>query len=103
MGGPQVYSFKDLMKFILKTTSRKCLLINIPFSIAKFMAFFLERRSIAMLFKPLTGDTEPILTRDQVILMQGNSMQPNDLVSLVTNPTSIESIVPQYLEAYKKC
>lgn len=97
IGGPEIYSFKDLLKFILKTTNRKCLLVNIPFPIAKFMAFFLEIKVIAVLFKPLTGDTEPMMTRDQVILMQGNSIQPNDLVSLVTNPSSIKNIVPQYL------
>lgn len=102
VGGPEIYSFKDLLKFILKTTNRKCLLINIPFSVAKFMALFLERKVIAVLFKPLTGDTEPMMTRDQVILMQGNSIQPNDLISLVTNPSSIKNIVPLYLNIYKK-
>ncbi len=31
IGGPKVYSFKSLLKFILNVTNRKCLLVNVSF------------------------------------------------------------------------
>ncbi|MDR2831931.1 MAG: complex I NDUFA9 subunit family protein [Rickettsiales bacterium] len=103
IGGPKVYSFKSLLKFILNVTNRKCLLINVSFPMAKLIAFFLESKIISMLLKPITGDTSPMLTRDQVRVMMSSSIEKStDLETIKIRPLSIENIVPEYLKIYRK-
>lgn len=103
LGGPKVYSFKSLLKFILNVTNRKCLLVNISFPMAKLIAFFLENRIISMLLKPITGDISPMLTQDQVKVMMNSSLEKStDLETIKILPLSIENIVPEYLKIYRK-
>ena len=42
LGGPKVYSFKELMELVLYVTERKRILIPIPTAIASFQALFLQ-------------------------------------------------------------
>ncbi|MDG7056287.1 MAG: complex I NDUFA9 subunit family protein [Wolbachia endosymbiont of Meromenopon meropis] len=103
IGGHKIYSFKSLLEFILKITNRKCLLVNISFSMAKLIAFFLERRIISILLKPITGNTNPILTRDQVKTMMSSSIEKStDIEIIKINPLSMETFIPKYLKIYKK-
>ena len=87
LGGPSVYSMKEIYKIILHTTQRKRLMINMPFWFMKLNAFFLE-----LLPKPL-------LTRDQVELLKYDNLvsQKNALETFDIKPTSLEAIVPFYL------
>ncbi|MDM8335248.1 complex I NDUFA9 subunit family protein [Wolbachia pipientis] len=103
IGGPKVYSFRSLLRFILNVTNRKCLLVNVSFPMAKLIAFFLESRVVSMLLKPITCSTSPILTRDQVRVMMSSSIEKStDLETIKIRPLSIENIVPGYLKVYKK-
>ncbi|MDD9331633.1 MAG: complex I NDUFA9 subunit family protein [Wolbachia sp.] len=103
VGGPKVYSFKSLLKFILNITNRKCLLVNISFPVAKLIAFFLESKIISMLLKPITGNTSPMLTRDQVMMMMNSHIEKStDLETIKIRPLSIENMVPEYLKIYRK-
>ncbi|NSM56445.1 complex I NDUFA9 subunit family protein [Wolbachia endosymbiont of Atemnus politus] len=103
VGGPKVYSFKSLLKFILNVTNRKCLLVNVSFPMAKLIAFFLENRITSMLLKPITGDASPMLTRDQVrVMMSSSTEKSTDLETIKIRPLSIENVVPEYLKVYRK-
>ncbi|MGL9725312.1 MAG: complex I NDUFA9 subunit family protein [Wolbachia sp.] len=103
IGGPKIYSFKSLLKFILNVTNRKCLLVNVSFPMAKLMAFFLESRIISVLLKPITGDTNPVLTRDQIKVMMSSSIEKStDLEMMKIRPLAIENVVPEYLKIYRK-
>ncbi|QIT36624.1 complex I NDUFA9 subunit family protein [Wolbachia endosymbiont of Brugia pahangi] len=103
IGGPKIYSFKSLLRFILNVTNRKCLLVNVSFPMAKLIAFFLERRIISILLKPITGDISPMLTRDQVRVMMSSSIEKStDFEAIKIRPLSIENVVPEYLKVYKK-
>lgn len=62
LGGPTVYSFRQILQRILKVTDRKRVMISIPWTIAKIMGFFAE-------FTP-----KPPLTRDQVRLLKHNNI-----------------------------
>ena len=42
LGGPEVYSFKQLMEYLLKTIHRRRLLLPLPFPLAKAMATFAQ-------------------------------------------------------------
>ncbi|NUY39393.1 NAD-dependent epimerase/dehydratase family protein [Wolbachia endosymbiont of Litomosoides brasiliensis] len=103
IGGPKVYSFKSLLKFILNVTNRRCLLINVSFPMAKLIAFFLESKIISILLKPITGDINPVLTRDQVRVMGSRLIEKStDLETIKIRPLSIENVVPEYLKVYRK-
>ena len=92
LGGPQIYTFAELMRYMLKVIGRRRLLPSVPFGLAKFQARFLELLP------------EPPLTRDQVELLQvDNVADPGmpGLQALGITPTPIELIVPQYLARYR--
>ncbi|MDB1135285.1 complex I NDUFA9 subunit family protein [Candidatus Anaplasma sp. TIGMIC] len=98
--GPHVYSFKELMEFILESTCRKKTLLPIPFFIAKSCAFLLERKLVSLLTHPVTGNNEPIVTRDQIELMKYDIIA-KDNANTVKGSGTIEHIVPEYLAVYR--
>ena len=93
LGGPTVYSFKELMQILLKEIKRKRLLVSIPFRLAKFQAKFLQ-----LLPKPL-------LTEDQVEILKYENVltgQYPTLRDLKINSTTIESVLPKYIYRFRK-
>jgi NADH dehydrogenase len=92
LGGPRVYTFKEIMELLLKETGRKRLLVPVPFAVAKIEAWFLE-------LWPL-----PILTRDQVkLLTRDNVVTDNALTlkDLGIEPTPADGILPTYLARFR--
>ena len=93
LGGPTVYSFKQLMELVLSATDRRCLLLPIPFWVAYIETLFLE-----LLPKPL-------LTRDQVTLLQTDNVLSGTAPTLLTlgiMPTAAELIVQTYLDRFRR-
>ncbi len=93
LGGPSIYSFEEIMAYILKITGQKACLCNIPTSLASAGAMFAE-------WLPT-----PPLTRDQVRLLQyDNVVSPTSpgLEDLKIKPTAVEAIVPEYLHRYRR-
>jgi uncharacterized protein YbjT (DUF2867 family) len=93
LGGPAVYTFKDLMRFILRETGRKRLLIPMPFFIASLNAFFLQMPAMLL-------PVAPVITMDQVrLLMTDNVVSGGALTfsDLGIEPQAVEAIVPGYL------
>jgi NADH dehydrogenase len=96
-GGPDVYSFKELMEFILATVERRRLLLPIPFGVMKAQAAILQ-------FLP-----KPPITPDQVELLRYDNVVSEDarrdgrtLEGTGITPESIEAIVPTYLWRFRK-
>jgi NADH dehydrogenase len=93
LGGPHIYTFKELMELMLQETGRKRFLLPVPFTLASFGAWFTE-------FLP-----KPPLTRDQVKLLRGDNVVSDDalgLTALGIAPTSCEVILPTYLARYRR-
>lgn len=93
LGGPQVYTFRQLLEYILLLVGKNRRLISLPFGLAAFMGGFAE-------WLPT-----PPLTRDQVKLLKYNNTVNPDLKSfskLGIIPTAVELIVPEYLSIYHK-
>jgi uncharacterized protein YbjT (DUF2867 family) len=92
LGGPTVYSFRQLLEIILQQTGRKRLLAPLPFGLASFQAFFLQ-----LLPKPpLTPDQVRLLRRDNVVTDGART-----LADLGITPNSVEAEVPAYLWRYR--
>ena len=92
-GGPDIFSFKELLQILLKTINRKRVLIYIPRKIALLMAKF---------FQVLPN---PLLTEDQIKLLDNNNIVLNTNYTfryLDINPVSLELILPEYLKRFKK-
>lgn len=93
LGGPKVYSFKELLEFILSQTGRKRLLMPVPSFLASIQAFFLELPSFILPLRPL-------LTVDQVKLLKSDNVVQSGaftLDDLAITPSSVEAVVPGYI------
>ncbi|WP_028793393.1 complex I NDUFA9 subunit family protein [Thalassobaculum salexigens] len=92
LGGPEIYSFRELMEMVLKETNRKAKLVNLPFWAASIQAAFLELLP------------SPMLTRDQVELLKSDNVVAADaktLADLGVKATPVEVIVPTYLDKFR--
>lgn len=93
LGGPQIYSFRQLLELLLTVIGRKRLLVPVPFWLATANAFFLE-------FFPV-----PPLTRDQVRLLRRDNVVTEGVAGftdLGISPTGPEVILPTYLSRYRR-
>ncbi len=92
LGGPSIYSFKELLQMILRETGRKRLLVPLPFALASLKAAFLQLLP------------NPVLTMDQVkLLKKDNVVAPTaaGLADLGITPTSVEAVIPSYLWRFR--
>ncbi len=92
LGGPRVYSFKQVMELLLKETGRSRLLVPIPFALASFWAWFLEKMP------------SPLLTRDQVTSLKTDNVVSGDLPGfkeLGITPLAAEAVLPTYLHRFR--
>jgi len=97
LGGPETYTFKELLEFVLTTIDRKRLLLPLPWFVANAMGFAGEV-SGAIPF------VTPFLTRDQVTLLKTDNIVPEGMKSaedLSLELETIEAIVPDYLARYR--
>jgi uncharacterized protein YbjT (DUF2867 family) len=96
-GGPDVYTFKELMEFVLATVERRRLLLPMPFGLMKFQAAFLQ----FLPKPPITPDQVELLKRDNVVSEEAKR-DGRTLEGIGILPDSIEAIVPSYLWRFRK-
>lgn len=92
LGGPQIYSFRQLLAYLLTVIRRKRWLLPLPWSIATLQAALLQLLP------------HPLLTVDQVRLLRtDNIVAPNalGLKALELTPTALELIAPGYLARHR--
>jgi len=92
LGGPHIYSFAELMRFILKATERRRMLVSVPFSVMAIPAFFAG----LLPNPPVTSDQLKLLKTDNICTKSAPG-----LAELGITPTAIEAIVPEYLAAFR--
>lgn len=93
LGGAQVYSFKQILEYILSVTGKARRFIPIPFGLASIIGRIGE-------YLPT-----PPLTRDQIKLLKyDNTVNPTlkSFKHLGITPTAVELIVPEYLSIFSK-
>jgi len=92
LGGPEIYSFKELMQILLREIKKNRFLISIPFNFAKIQAYFLQLMP------------NPILTVDQVNLLKYNNVISGEypvLKDLGVEGKTIQSILPKYIYRFR--
>ena len=92
LGGPRVFSFKEMMELMLAVVGRRRLLVPWPFAIAEIQAWFLELYPV------------PLLTRDQLRLLKRDNVVSAGALTLADlgiDATAAEAILPTYLHVYR--
>ena len=92
LGGPEVWTLRELIEFVLSTTDQPRLLVPIPTAFAKLPASLLQFLPEA----PLTPDLVELLTRDNVVSRKAER-EGRTFAALGIDPASIETVVPTYL------
>ncbi|MBI1187347.1 MAG: NAD-dependent epimerase/dehydratase family protein [Alphaproteobacteria bacterium] len=101
LGGPRVYTFKELLAFTLAQSARKRPLVPLPFFLAQPLGVLLD-----WLFRlnpfgdaPLTGDQVTLLRTDNIVAADGEVGTIADLG--VVELETIETIAPTYLWRFR--
>jgi uncharacterized protein YbjT (DUF2867 family) len=98
LGGPGIYTFAALMRFVLTTIDRPRFLVPLPFALATPMAFLFELAAILPF-------VEPVVTRDQLIQLARDNVVSEGaktLADLGIAGETVEAIVPDYLIPYRR-
>jgi NADH dehydrogenase len=98
LGGPAIYSFKDLLKLILAETGRARPLIPVPGPVAALQALVLG----LLPNPPLTLDQLAQLKRDNVAKAGRDADEVGVLADLGIAPTALEGVLPSYLWRFRK-
>jgi NADH dehydrogenase len=92
LGGPEILTFREIYELLFEYTGRRRCLMALPFGMAKIQASFLSLLP------------QPLLTPDQVESLKTDSVvgagRPG-LENLGIEATSLNTIVPEYLAAYR--
>jgi uncharacterized protein YbjT (DUF2867 family) len=93
LGGPKVYTFRELIELMLGEIRRKRSLVDLPFGLAAIQA----RLMSILPNPPLTPDQVELLKRDNVV-----SSGALTLAALGIAPIAVEGVLPTYLDRFRR-
>lgn len=99
LGGPRVYSFRELMIYVRNETNRHPPLFPLPFVLAHPIGLVTGWLLGPFIDPPITGDQVTMLHRDNVVGADANAHTIQDLG--VTSLESVEAIAPTYLWRFR--
>ncbi|HEX3407110.1 MAG TPA: complex I NDUFA9 subunit family protein [Caulobacteraceae bacterium] len=103
LGGPTVYSFRQLMEITLAEIGRRRMLLPLPWGIASLIGAVGDAQ--AFMHGPLPMLPPPQLTSDQVRLLKVDNVVAAGapgLAALGVDPQPLEPIIPSYLYPFRK-
>jgi NADH dehydrogenase len=101
LGGPRIYTFKELMLFTLETIDRQRLLLPAPGILGYLLGLQGELVGALPFFEPpITRDQVAMLARDNVVADGEEGV--GTFKDLGVAPDTVEAIVPGYLERYRR-
>jgi len=92
LGGPDIFSFKQLMAMTLRHSERRRALVPVPFGLLAFGATFAS----LLPNPPITRDQLKLLKQDNVVAKRASGLADLGIVA-----TSVESVLPSYLDRYR--
>ena len=99
LGGPDVQTMRELMHTMLGVVQRRRLVLNIPFGIAKIMAFGFKVAqvcSFGIIKAPITKDQIANLRVDNVVAEGAKGFD-----ALGIHPTAMGAVLPDYLWRFR--
>jgi len=97
LGGPAVYSLKDILALIARLTDRKRTFVPIPF----FLLDIAAALTGWLPFAPVTLDQARLLRKDNVVRTGPDAATVGTLADLGVQPTAVEAVVASYLYSYR--
>lgn len=86
LGGPRIYTFRELLEYLMQCLNRRRLLVPVPRPMARILAAILQ-------YLP-----NPPLTPDQLILLQkDNIVHGPAYPEVFGKPAALEDILPSYI------
>lgn len=96
LGGPGVFTFRELMEMLLAQTGQRRALIPIPFPVASLMGTVAGWTRVVVA-PPLTADQVELLKTDNVV----TGAHPG-LAEVGITPTTLDAILPTYLYSFRR-
>ncbi|WP_295193592.1 complex I NDUFA9 subunit family protein [uncultured Brevundimonas sp.] len=97
LGGPSLYTFREVLELVRRETGRDRMLVSVPFIVAKPLGSLLQ-------LSRFVGLTPP-LTRDQVLMLEKDNVVDADAFGLsdlgIDHPAGMAAIAPSYLWRYR--
>ena len=96
LGGPAVWTMKELMAYILRETGRDRFLLPLPFPVARMIG--------AVAQVPAAIGLNPVLTVDQVNMLETDNVVAEGakgLADLGIEPTGVQAVAKGYLWRYR--
>ncbi len=97
LGGPEVFEFKDLIKYTAQEIMCPRPQIYLPFAAASAIGLVGNILSITPVRPPLTSDQVLMLKKDNVVAKGAKGLKDLGIAA-----TAVESIVPTYLWRFRK-
>jgi uncharacterized protein YbjT (DUF2867 family) len=96
LGGPRIYTYREVAQLVLREIDRKKPIIGTPASVMKIAAFFAQQVAILGFTPPLTVDQVELMLHDNVV-------RPGalGLGALGIQATAAEVILPTYLDRFR--
>lgn len=98
LGGPGVYTFAELMRFILDEIDRPRLLLPLPWAVGSVIAMLAELVAILPF-------VQPVITRDQLTQLKRDNVVADGaktLADLGVEAETVDAVVPSYLVRYRR-
>ncbi|WP_052340828.1 complex I NDUFA9 subunit family protein [Salinarimonas rosea] len=106
LGGPEVFTFREVVELVLRHTERRRPILTLPDGLARLQAGLTE--TLDKITLGLLPD-EIVLTRDQLKMLAADNVvseaaktEGRTLEGLGIAPTAVEAIVPAYLKRFRK-
>ncbi len=93
LGGPRIYTYRQLMELVLSEIGRHRMLVPVPIALAAIAGWFLQKLP------------NPLLTRDQMLLLKHDNIVADGaatLADLGIVPTAAETVLPAYLRCFRR-
>jgi NADH dehydrogenase len=87
LGGPEIFTYRELIESILTHVGRRRLLLPVPFRVWELLALLCSRLA------------SPPVTEAQVTLMRADNVVANEALALAdlgVTPTALKTILPEY-------
>ena len=102
LGGPNVYSFRELMVLMLREIGQQRPMASIPFALAPLMGLVGEIAGLAPFFTPpITRDQVKLLKKDNIAGASGEA-DIGVIEDLGIDPTAPEIVLPSYLVRFRR-
>jgi len=93
LGGPGIYSIRELLEYVCKVTGRDPFILPIPFGLAGLIGYLTQ----LLPRPPITHDQVAMLEHDSVV-----NAGMKTFADLGISPTALETVVPEYLARFAK-